>query len=38
MVACGDETTIQGYTDVDVQNMFAIFKDSVVQGIEENSK
>ena len=36
MVACGDETTIQGYTDVDVQNMFAIFKDSVVQGIEDS--
>ena len=36
MVGCGDETTIEGYTDEDVQNMFAVFKDSVVQGIEDS--
>lgn len=33
LAGCGDETTVKGYTDEDVQNMFAVFKDSVVQGV-----
>lgn len=30
IIGCGDETTVKGYTDEDVQNMFSIFKDSIV--------
>lgn len=29
MVGCGDETTIRGYTDEDVQNMLIFFRDSI---------
>lgn len=36
MIGCGDETTIKGYTDEDVQNIFSIFKDSVVQEITDS--
>ena len=36
IIGCGDETTVKGYTDEDVQNMFSIFKDSVVQEITDS--
>jgi hypothetical protein len=36
MVGCGDETNIYGYTDEDVQNMFVVFKDSIVRDITDS--
>ncbi len=36
MVGCGDETNVYGYTDEDVQNMLAVFKDSIVQNITDS--
>ena len=36
MVGCGDETNVYGYSDEDVQNMFAVFKDSIVHDITDS--
>ena len=36
VVGCGDETTIRGYSDTDVQNMFIVYKDSVLQELADS--
>lgn len=38
IIGCGDETTVKGYTDEDVQNIFSIFKGSSELSVEHFSK
>ena len=35
-LGCGDETTVRGYSDTDVQNMLVVYRDSILQELVDS--